>query len=213
MCLDATKWDINYVLRSITATSDDFIRFLGAHGGSQLVQYRLSHWNPPPHHVVKLNVDGSYFQDCHRMGVGGVFRTSSCLCLGGFQGFVGPGDCFEAELLAVLVGLQFAWMKGWRDLIVETDALEVVQAVQDTNISFHKHLGAIQSIRDYTQRNWNVSVTHIFREGNHVADLLAKHGALNDRDVHWWEEPTPPVATALLRDSSLMSSFVSFCFQ
>ncbi|KAJ1399723.1 Ribonuclease H domain [Sesbania bispinosa] len=142
-------------------------------GGNHLVHHRISHWNPPPQDIVKLNVDGSYFQDCQRMGVGGIFRTSACVCLGGFQGFAGVGDSFEAKLLALLSGLQFAWMKGCRNMIVESDALEVVNVFQEITIPFHKHLGVIQSIRDYTQRNWNLRIKHVFREANQVADLLA----------------------------------------
>ncbi|KAJ1390801.1 Ribonuclease H-like superfamily [Sesbania bispinosa] len=112
MCLDADKWDINFIIRSINVTHDEFIRFLGDHGRNHLYQLRTAKWSPPPQDSIKLNVDGSFLQDSRRMGVGGVFRNSSTDFLGGFNGFVGRGDSLEAEMLAVLNGLEFAWMKG-----------------------------------------------------------------------------------------------------
>ncbi|KAJ1408473.1 Ribonuclease H-like superfamily [Sesbania bispinosa] len=60
------------------------------------------------------------------MGVGGLVRGRDKKWLSGFMGFVGLGSPLEAELLAVLAALKFAWDKGWRNLILESDCLEVV---------------------------------------------------------------------------------------
>ncbi|KAJ1395438.1 Ribonuclease H domain [Sesbania bispinosa] len=173
-------------------------------GGNHLYQLRTAKWSPPPQDSVKLNVNGSFLQDSRRMGVGGVFQNSSTDCLGGFNGFVGRGDSLEEELLAVLNGLEFAWMKGWRVLVVETDALEVVSVLQDSNLTFHKHLGLINAIKEYIQKDWNLVLSHAYREANMPADKLAKEGASSVLGVLWWEVPPPAVATLLLRDSSLV---------
>ncbi|CAN1186812.1 hypothetical protein LINPERPRIM_LOCUS11053, partial [Linum perenne] len=34
------------------------------------------------------------------------------------------------------------------------------------------------------ERNWDVTISHIFREGNRVADLLAHHGHTLDFGLH-----------------------------
>ncbi|KAJ1402672.1 Ribonuclease H-like superfamily [Sesbania bispinosa] len=72
-------------------------------------------------------------------------------------------------------GLQFAWSMGWKELLVECDALEAVNLVQEGDLHLHKHHGLIQSIRDYSHRDWTVSIVHVFREMNQAADLLARN--------------------------------------
>ncbi|KAJ1376805.1 Ribonuclease H-like superfamily [Sesbania bispinosa] len=140
---------------------------------------RRAYWSPPPLDVIKGNVDGSFFPDSKRMGVGGLFRDNNKQWLGGFSGYVGCGNPLEAELLAVLSALQFAWSQGWKSLILETDSMEVL-----TLWSF----GAVE-------------FTHVYQEGNQPADLLACQGALSVHHGFWLDDPPIEVSTLILKDA------------
>ncbi|KAJ1402686.1 Ribonuclease H domain [Sesbania bispinosa] len=161
-----------------------------------------AYWSPPPHDVIKGNVDGSFFPDSKRMRVGGLFRDNNKQWLGGFSGYVGCGNALEAELLAVLSALQFAWSQGWRNLILESDSMEVVTLWSlDAGSSFHQHLGLIQAISSFRSRAWTVEFTHVYREGNQPADLLARQGALGVHQVLWLDDPPTDVSTLILWDA------------
>ncbi|KAJ1435906.1 putative ribonuclease H protein [Sesbania bispinosa] len=106
--LNDVKWTIDFVIRSINQTHDEFLAFLGPQGNRQLIPLRLTKWSPPPCGVIKINVD---------------------------------------------------------------DALP---------LAFHQHLGLIQDILSYTEKDWNLTFCHVLRKGNKVADLLARTGASSD---------------------------------
>lgn len=77
------------------------------------------------------------------------------------------------------------------DICLETDSLKVVTA-------FHKQVGIPWQMRIRWQNcltfcnNINCSWVHIHREGNMVADALAKNGqGLSLFSSQWW--PSPPI--------------------
>ncbi|KAJ1389284.1 Ribonuclease H domain [Sesbania bispinosa] len=202
MCLDDNKWDISFVMRSINLTHDEILLFLGAQGNQPLNAFRLVHWSPPSQDTIKINVDGSCLLDSYSMGVGGVVRNSSKTCLGDFFGFVGIGDAFEAELRAVLEGLHFALGKGWRNIVIESDAQDVIHIFQGkTSLGFYNHFELIKEVFNLLQREWVVQLQHIHCDANKPAYCLAWKGSHSLVQVQWWEDPPPDVATFLLSDS------------
>ncbi|KAJ1382564.1 Ribonuclease H-like superfamily [Sesbania bispinosa] len=115
------------------------------------------------------------------MGVGGLFRDRSKQWLGGFSGTVGCKNSLEAEMLVVISVLRFAWSLSSRNLILESDSLEVVN---------------FWSIVDFI---------YVFREGNLPADFWTCQGALCDHQVLWLDDPPSEVSTLILMDA--LSSF------
>ncbi|KAL2506296.1 Uncharacterized protein Adt_21917 [Abeliophyllum distichum] len=111
--------------------------------------------SPPPPTLVFWRTPpvGSYkinTDGCVKDGVasgGGIIRDSSGQCIRAFFSFYGDCTILEAELRAILDGIILAQRLGLSVLWVE-------------------HLLALD--RD--------TITHIFREGNQVADLLASEG-------------------------------------
>ncbi|CAN1310200.1 hypothetical protein LINPERPRIM_LOCUS27984, partial [Linum perenne] len=47
-----------------------------------------------------------------------------------------------------------------------------------------RHERTLHNIKELRHRNWETSVSHIFREGNIVADLLAHHGHSLNFGIH-----------------------------
>lgn len=46
-------------------------------GGGWATSARKSYWMPPPHGIIKLNIDGSHQHSIRRGGIGGAIRDSS----------------------------------------------------------------------------------------------------------------------------------------
>lgn len=156
-------------------------------------------WTPPPVGWIKVNTDGS-FRDSSRAGFGGVFRNHEGIFIGGFSSKVVVCSAIDAEILAVLEALQVAWVRRWTHVWLETDSTLVVHYYH------HPH-----SIPWRLRMHWKIClhlasllhfrISHIFREGNSVADGLANYGANNEGSVWWLSLPTC-LATAFGRDLS-----------
>ncbi|KAL5836164.1 hypothetical protein ACOSQ4_015661 [Xanthoceras sorbifolium] len=88
-------------------------------------------WEPPMAGWVKLNVDGSRDNQTGSIAAGGVARDLNSNWVRGFAMHLGAGNILEAELNAVLLGLDMVWDAGFRKVIVESDCLEVVTLIQN----------------------------------------------------------------------------------
>lgn len=141
-------------------------------------------WAPPPPHWVKVNTDGS-FHDIDNAGFGGIFRSETTSFLGAFSHKVCVSSAIDAEVLAVIESIRVARLRGWLSLWIETDSMLVVHYFNKPNCIPWRLLTRWANCI-HIARQMNVRITHIFREGNSVADKLANYGALHD-GIHWWD--------------------------
>ncbi|CAN1761873.1 hypothetical protein LINPERHAP1_LOCUS8090, partial [Linum perenne] len=65
-------------------------------------------------------------------------------------------------------------------LPVQIDSLSAVQLLTDTDKLEHQHANTVNSYKMLLQRDLRLKVTHIFREGNYLADSLASRGLTMD---------------------------------
>lgn len=77
---------------------------------------------------------------------------------------------------------------GFSQVILEGDALQIVQAVNKKikYLSWHDHL--IEAIKSLLISNPSWTVQHIGREGNKVAQSLAKEALKQDQEKLWLED-------------------------
>ena len=59
---------------------------------------------------------------------------------------------------------------------MSTREFQKIREVKWANVDGHKHGVIIEDIRSLLQREWEVKLVHVFREGNLCADYLAKLG-------------------------------------
>ncbi|XP_019241745.1 PREDICTED: uncharacterized protein LOC109221747, partial [Nicotiana attenuata] len=78
------------------------------------------------------------------------------------------------EGLALIQGLKIAIQQNIRPLVVETDCYALVNMLTNDN-GLYQNL--ITDCRWMFSRAREPQVTHVFREANGVADILAKHGS------------------------------------
>ncbi|KAJ8437462.1 LOW QUALITY PROTEIN: hypothetical protein Cgig2_012902 [Carnegiea gigantea] len=83
----------------------------------------------------------------------------------------------RAELRAMLRGLTIAREKGYKKLVVLLDSTTMVGLLQGTMTNNARHSTLIQQCRRLLElSNWEVVLTHCFRESNKVADAMANMG-------------------------------------
>ncbi|CAN1812755.1 hypothetical protein LINPERHAP1_LOCUS26626 [Linum perenne] len=77
-----------------------------------------------------------------------------------------------------------AWDIGYKKVHLQLDSLAAVTAILETQEEDSRHGRTLDSIYELRSRNWEVTISNIFREGNRVADLLAHHGHTLDFGFH-----------------------------
>ena len=85
--------------------------------------------------------------------------------------------------------------------ICESDSQVAIKLVKEPLNSFHLYASIILRIKDILMRDWEVEIHHIFREGNMLADLLAKKGAQGRERLVYWEVPPQDVKDILLANT------------
>ena len=146
-------------------------------------------WLPPGDDWVKLNTDGSRDGNMDTIAAGGVLRNNRKMWLQGFSLRKGSGSVLEAELWGMYEGLSMAWKSGYRNIVVESDSLSTIQLLAKIPDPLHPLLSIIQSCKHLISAEWNCNVVHAFREGNRLADGLARMGHTLELGLHLFEEP------------------------
>ena len=84
------------------------------------------------------------------------------------------GDSLAAELWALVLSLRMTWEKGARRVIIESDALKVVELMYQQFSPSHHELDLIQQAKNWLSKSWDAKITYIPRTMNIVTDMLAK---------------------------------------
>ncbi|CAN1788430.1 Putative ribonuclease H protein At1g65750 [Linum perenne] len=106
----------------------------------------------------------------------------------------------RAELRAAAFALERAWDLGLRKFQIQLDSKAAIDAINNNLDSSGRHNQTLHRIRELCNRNWDVHLTHTFREGNRVADLLAHLGHSLAFGCHHLAECNPEIWLALLSD-------------
>ena len=88
-------------------------------------------WRAPPTGFMKINFDGAVFDDANMSGVGVVIRDSYGEVLASCSEKI--SQAYEAEVIEALAAqkaLSFAQELGFQNVILEGDALGLIQALK-----------------------------------------------------------------------------------
>ncbi|MBA0736256.1 hypothetical protein Gogos_009822, partial [Gossypium gossypioides] len=80
---------------------------------------------------IKINTDGAANTNGSLSVVGGVLRDSVGNWIEEFQRFIGRGSAVDAELWAILHGLEMAQSRGYDKVILETDCMTAVEKIKE----------------------------------------------------------------------------------
>ncbi|CAL1358846.1 unnamed protein product [Linum trigynum] len=157
-------------------------------------------WVAPPRGWCKLNVDGASQGNPGKAAAGGVFRDDQRRWLGGFCYSIGDCSAACAELWAIKQGLEMAWRRDLRLLIVESDSRLAIDLIQHRVDHVHPLASLLRSIRRLVAQDWLVNIVHTYREGNRVADWLSKHGLVYPHGMYELVDPPAPLRPILQDD-------------
>jgi ribonuclease HI len=166
-------------------------------------------WHAPPIFQVKINTDGAARGSPGLAGFGGIFRDHLGRVLGCFAGSLGIAYALEAELQAVIHAIHLASQKGWHSLWIESDSTLVIHFLSSLKHDVPWRFSTIWFNCRAMIASMSVKVSHIYREGNQVADCLANFGA-TQVGIHWWDSCPPCALAAYCRD---LTSFLNYRFR
>lgn len=153
-----------------------FIKAVDSNKQSLTANHHQSVWRLPDAGSIKINTDGAIDFINHRSTIGFIVRDTAGLVLSAQSRTVGYCSPLFVELWAVYYSLDWAWKNGYRNIILEIDSKLTYKTIKDTSRWQGKQRAWISKIDFFMQQDWQVKITHIFREANHFAHWLARKG-------------------------------------
>jgi ribonuclease HI len=145
-------------------------------------------WHPPIHSWLKCNIDGASKGNPGVSGCGGIFRNEEAEAVICFAEPLGLRTSYHAELCGLMRAVEIAKDMNWSNIWFESDSTLVVLATKKPDkVPWeirNRWNNAMTMIR-----SMNYIVTHIYREGNHVADSLANQALSLNSFTVWHDAP------------------------
>jgi ribonuclease HI len=163
-------------------------------------------WNPPLVNFVKCNIDEASKGNPGDASCGGIFRDSNSDFLLCFAEPLGFESSYIAELHGAMRAIEVAHHMNCSNLWLESDSQLVVSAFKNPEklVSWAIR-NRWQNVLAWT-RQMNFVVSHTYREGNVIADLLANHG-LSLSSIFFWHEAPFFIREELSRNKLGLSNF------
>ncbi|CAL9231933.1 unnamed protein product [Arabidopsis halleri] len=136
-------------------------------------QYRAK-WKPPQPGWVKCNTDGAWNAESTNCGIGWILRDheKNVLWLGA-RSLPRVGKVLEVEVESLRWAVLSMARFNYRKVIFETDSQQLVSLIRGEKENNHLN-PIIQDIKHLLQQFEEYKVVFTFREGNGVADRIAK---------------------------------------
>lgn len=148
-----------------------------------------STWIPPLSNVFKVNVDAVVFTSQRAVGVGVIIRDDKGRLEAAMSKKIQAllGDV-EVEAMVHEVGLVFAKDIGIHNLIMEGDSLIIHRALGETSDPPSSVASITQGVQEPCKDFHGVEFSHVRRQGNRPAHLLARHALGIVNFITWIEE-------------------------
>ena len=114
---------------------------------------------------------------------------------------MGVTDPLIAEAMSIREGVRFANLRGFQEVIIETDCLEVVELWKNRHNSFavvaplFYEIGELATVFSY------FDILHVIRSANYPAHLCAKRACTLSMTESWLEETPSFLVSSLLGDN------------
>ena len=166
-------------------------------------------WSPPPKNWIKINFDVAIREEKTTVAVVG--RDDNGYLLLTWSKHFESGNSLLGEARAAWFAMNCAVNEGFRNIILEGDAWNVIEPLKKSDITPHWSIKSIlEDIVFFVNNFSNVEFSFVHRKGNVSAHLLAQWAALVN-----WLGPVPisflpsHVSQAVVRDGSRPDLFVS----
>jgi ribonuclease HI len=140
-----------------------------------------------------LNTDGAAKISDNKAGCGGIIRTNTGDWVEGFTKALGDTTAYMAELWGVFEGLILAKRRGVTKLDLRIDSEVIVKSLQVRKNGSIMGCTLMKKIYKVLVEFQEVRITHVFREANRCADMLANMGCFNTDNIIYFEYPPTEV--------------------
>ena len=161
-------------------------------------------WKPPSHGFYKINLDGAVFLKNKQAGAGVIIRNEAGEVIAALsKKWKWPLGALEAEAKALEAGVEFARDVGISEAEFESDSLVLCNAVQGLISPPVSVLNVLAGVMNQLSRFRQWSITHIKRQGNVPAHLLAQYAKDVEDYVAWLEEYPSLIEHACMHDRNV----------
>ncbi|KAE8736154.1 hypothetical protein F3Y22_tig00000132pilonHSYRG00024 [Hibiscus syriacus] len=138
----------------------------------------------PGQDEIKVNVDGAFCKDSRIAAIGVVARDSNGMVIAGLAKKINPPCSAEsAEVAAFTEGIKLAFENGWNRVVIEGDAISIVNRLANKRTGKIQDLSTIglllKEARHMLVRVPTFKVHYVCRDANRAAHSLA-HWALSN---------------------------------
>ncbi|PKI39106.1 hypothetical protein CRG98_040530 [Punica granatum] len=173
-------------------------------------EWRWVRWRRPPPGWIKVNTDGASRGNPGLAGAGGLICGDDGRWICGFVHNVGFATSTIAKLWGALVGLELAWDRGYRYVVLELDS-QVVQRLLSNQPPTNSYLDPlVNNINNILYRDWHVEVSHTYQESNMCADWMARWATSFSLGSYFFVA-TPIGINALLEGNFVGASISRLC--
>lgn len=142
-------------------------------------------WTAPLPDWIKINTDAALNQS-GRIGLAAIARDHTRMVISAEINCVyGPLNAFFAESAAALMGTRLLQGGKYDNIILESDALQVVQALHSTTLGRSEAAMLIQDIKRLLPSFKRWQITHTMRQGNQAAHYMAKDALRTTGNTRW----------------------------
>lgn len=110
---------------------------------------------------------------------------------------IGACSVLNAELWAILKGLNLCQDKGWRRIVVEIDNMLAIQLLMKPLENINNQWAFCSAIKQLLEKPWRVDILHTYWKGNWVTDYLSKMGTRIGIKTRVFEDPSTEVLQLL----------------
>ncbi|XP_042977409.1 uncharacterized protein LOC122308235 [Carya illinoinensis] len=190
------KWAIEKVLLDPFQVANNAINTfkpcLPVSGEPSFTLHKARCWQVPPSGFYKLNVDAALFFYLKKVRVGAVLRDGKReMVMAVSKAENELHDPESMELIVMLRRLQFILQLGISKIILESDSLLMVEALNANQESLSLQGNLLKEVRSLLHCFEDQKVQHVCRSRNQVANTLAKH-AWSISDTELWMGTIPP---------------------
>jgi ribonuclease HI len=150
-----------------------------------------------------VNFDGAIFSETNEAGLGAIIRNHrgevmASLC----QRIPYPHLVAAVEASAARAAVNLVLELGFREMDIEGDSLEIINALLQDSSSFTLYGHLITDTNNTAQHLNSFQFMHVKRDGNMVAHSLAKRARLCEPLEVWMESVPPDLQNILSADFS-----------
>ncbi|XP_059070391.1 uncharacterized protein LOC131860054 [Cryptomeria japonica] len=150
------------------------------HYPNKKIDRKQARWTKPHYNWVKLNFDGACRGNPGQAGYGAVIRDEVGNIVASTYGQIGHTTNNDAKIRALMAGLLLCKNKGLTNVQIEGDSQIIINGIINSRFTNWQLARWLPRIHNLLHSIKPYEISHIYREGNRLADL-ANLGVMSDK--------------------------------